>query len=130
MKNPFESIKDIKARRLAFLENTVKYYNQSNRSIKRESSFGDCSYAPAHEKTKGCAIGRWLERDNRIILENPSKIVFDSSVCCHLPNWMAEMGLSFLSEIQELHDKDDFWGDKSLNRMGLDKVNEIKAVCI
>ena len=127
MSNPFESIQDIPQRRLAFLEDEIKHYNLSNRSVYTKNSVENCSYTPAHENTLGCAIGRWLDRDNPIISTpeiGENKIV--NLLHSHLPTWMRQMGVGFLAEAQKLHDFHENWDENGLSEQGKEFVLYIK----
>lgn len=124
MKNPFEKIASISERSLAFLDDTAQHYNSKNRS-EGESSY--CSYHPAHENTQGCAIGRWLDRDNPIIVGKWASEVSAPRVQGNLPKWMVEMGIVFLARVQMLHDNDNNWNEKGLTEKGLEEYELIKC---
>lgn len=123
MENPFEKIVSISERSLAFLDDTAQHYNSANRS-EGEASY--CSYHPAHEKTQGCAIGRWLDRDNPIIVGKWAAEVSATRVQRNLPKWMAEMGIVFLARVQMLHDSDKNWDALGLTENGRKEYELIK----
>lgn len=123
MENPFEKIASISERSLAFLDDTAQHYNSKNRS-EREGSY--CSYHPAHENTQGCPIGRWLDRNNPIIVGKWAAEVSSSRVQKNLPKWMAEMGIVFLARVQMLHDTDVNWNERGLTKLGLERYEDIK----
>jgi hypothetical protein len=124
MENPFEHIKVIQERRLAFLENTMNHYNSGNRCF-----VGDfCQYIPSGPHTEGCAIGRWLDRDSPILdlrLDLRDKAV--SALGDYLPVWMKEMGLDFLRDVQKLHDGLLNWNENGLSPIGESGVDFIKS---
>lgn len=125
MNNPFELIEDIQARRLAFLEDTAKHYNENNRC----SINGICQYRPSGPHTQGCAIGRWLERDNPII--TLSSIPGSATIDClevYLPVWMREMGMDFLRGVQVLHDDVKCWDIEGITPYGESQVIHIKRM--
>lgn len=122
MENPFEKIASISERSLAFLDDTAQHYNSTNRS----EGPGYCSYHPAHENTKGCAIGRWLDRDNPIIVGKWAAEVSASRVQSNLPRWMAEMGIVFLARVQMLHDSERNWNEKGLTENGIREYELVK----
>lgn len=84
----------IKARRRAFLNKTVKYYNSENRGIDKE---GMCSYED------GCAIGRFLPEKVCITLDNLNMflvdIVLHSNYKLLIPKELRYLGSEFLSII-------------------------------
>lgn len=126
MDNPFESIQDISQRRLAFLEDEIEHYNLNNRSQPEQScSPSACTYYPAHSQTEGCAIGRWLERDNPIITNKMNGTVTNSSIFSRLPKWMQEMGGDFLEVVQLLHDRSSNWDEKGLSFSGREAKDKI-----
>lgn len=123
MENPFEKIVSLSERSLAFLDDTAQHYNNLNRS---ETNYEACKYHPAHENTQGCAIGRWLDRDNPIIVEKMAAEVSAPQVQRNLPKWMAEMRIVFLARVQMLHDTYDNWNEKGLTEKGLEAYELIK----
>lgn len=123
MENPFEKIASISERCHAFLDDTAQHYNSKNRS-EGESSY--CSYHPAHENTQGCAIGRWLDRDNPIIVGKWAAEVSAPRVQQNLPKWMTEMGIVFLARVQTLHDVFYNWDERGLTQAGLERYEDIK----
>lgn len=112
MTNPFEQITDIKARRLAFLEEMCAHYNNKNRAI---TESGSCFYGPA-DYTRGCAIGAWAPKLSG--RSGDITYILDRDTLC-IPEWMLEMGVEFLTTCQHLHDVSDYWTDTGLSEMGL-----------
>lgn len=112
------SIKDIKERRRAFLEDTKNFYNYNNRAL-RHSSYPHggkfCVYSPT-VNSPGCAIGRWAPKLARRKFDAVS--VFGDGIAERLPVWMIEMGLDFLGEVQVLHDTPFYWNDTGLSDKG------------
>lgn len=118
MTNPFEQITDIKARRLAFLEEMCAHYNNTNRAI---TESGSCFYGPAPH-TRGCAIGAWAPK-----LSGRSGgiayILYNNPLC--IPSWMYEMGFAFLEICQHLHDGSMYWTDTGPSEKGLEFKQKI-----
>jgi hypothetical protein len=123
MENPFEKIVSLSERSHAFLDDTAQHYKTLNRSY---SETGRCTYQPAHKNTKGCAIGRWLDRDNPIIANQWMAEVSEPRIQQNLPEWMAEMGIVFLARVQMFHDEDSNWDVLGLTEKGLEQYNLIK----
>lgn len=119
--------KSLKSRRREFVNNTVAYYSKDpNRRAMNKK--GACKY---YYRGKKCAIGRFIPK-------NKYKENFDISICgggaiedrddvfAVLPKQIRDLGIDFLSHIQSLHDDDDYWTEKSISELGMDRVKEIK----
>lgn len=113
MTNPFEQIADIKARRLAFLEEMCAHYNNTNRATTED---GFCFYE-AKSYTRGCAIGAWVPELSGCS-GTISFLIRQAKV--QIPEWMMAMGVEFLSGCQYLHDRNHHWTDTGLSQDGLD----------
>lgn len=118
MTNPFEQITDIKARRLAFLEEMCAHYNNTNRAA---TESGACFYGPAPH-SRGCAIGAWVPALSGC--RGPIFLV-QSEIPKILPDWMQSMGIRFLADCQVLHDNSEFWTDTGLSNEGLKHKREL-----
>lgn len=123
----------LKVRRLSFLEDLIKHYNDSNRGEVN----GRCRYQPIDETSEGCAIGRHLLWDKYKGLEVFDKAIdfpfsgYEMAKSCKLfqsvmPHWMESLGSDFLSECQDLHDDKDHWDSEGLSRFGLETTERIK----
>jgi hypothetical protein len=105
---------------LAFLEDTIKHFNSTNRGVNTGDRY-TCSYYA------GCAIGRHLPKELCLRLDD-----FENSGINHrgifdlLPQELQALGMSFLSRVQNLHDDEDNWDEKGLTTQGLEKANVIK----
>lgn len=121
--NQFEKITDIKARRKAFIEDEVAFYNSDNRAEMN----GSCFYRAIGD-SPGCAIGRYLDRNSDVIKFNVmgsiDSIIEERGNEC-IPKWMFEMGGSFLSECQSLHDISMYWDEKGLTESGQERMKLI-----
>lgn len=120
----FAEIANIKERRKWFLFDTVNFYNSENRA---QTEDGMCFYRPMGD-SPGCAIGRHLDRDSEVLVNNLSGIV--ESLCIKLgkdwmPQWMYEMGTNFLQTIQNFHDSEECWNKNGLTSYGKDCLNSI-----
>lgn len=113
----------LKEKQLVFLNDTVGFYNSSNRCV---NEVGRCKYAPTSDKTPGCAIGRHLPSKLQNEFDNLDfsgvSVVFDL-----LPEKLKELGEPFLISIQALHDRAIYWNEDGLSDFGLHEYNEIKA---
>lgn len=114
----------IKARRRAFLNKTIKYYNITNRGVGKNG----CSYEA------GCAIGRFLPKELCDKLDHASKVNGSVSIkrvpkelWNEIPFNIRELGREFLGNVQNLHDIDYYWNNTGLTESGLDCVKVIKA---
>ena len=103
---------------LAFLEDTIKHYNSTNRGV---VIYCGCSY------TAGCAIGRHLSKELCEKLDDcESNGVSNTLVFNQLPADLQALGQEFLTLIQKLHDSSEYWDEKGLSSKGLEKANNIK----
>lgn len=111
----------IKARRRAFLNKTIKYYNSTNRGI--DTRTNHCTYR------NGCAIGRFLKEDHCIELDRLrwgiSEVLADKDYNKMIPVKIKNLGSKFLREIQILHDTNQNWNETGLTEYGEINVEEI-----
>lgn len=122
-------MKTIQQKRLALLEETVKHYSK-NPMERRCTKDGKCRYSAETlnlKKSTGCAIGRKLTPKKRLQLDKqfegkPSGVedVFDE-----LPKKLQELGEDFLSQLQGLHDTNNYWDEKGLTEEGKQEVENI-----
>lgn len=114
-------------RRLAFLNDTVEYYSDvSRRNVDDDET---CFYSPLSENSDGCAIGRFLDRDNAAFLDQNAGGSIKTILNRHperIPSWMESLGASFLLNIQYLHDENYYWNKEGLSPSGQKKVDDIK----
>ena len=108
-----------------FLLDTIKYYseNPSFRCVTESK----CAYSPKTlgKDGDGCAIGRWLDEELKLELdEYKNSSVLSESVYQKLPEWIKSLGKSFLNSVQDLHDNDYHWSN-GLSDMGKTQVNFI-----
>lgn len=91
-----------------FLLDTLEYYSQdpSRRCFHTETRI--CYYSPVNAdnpNSEGCAIGRWLSPDLQLKLDNESYPGINTDdVFEQLPDNLQQLGQSFLSSVQSLHD--------------------------
>jgi hypothetical protein len=105
---------------LAFLEDTIKHFNSTNRGLKTSGGY-KCSYYA------GCAIGRHLTKELCIRLDNFGfSAVHDKAIFDLLPQELQALGIKFLSMVQDLHDNENNWDEKGLTTQGLEVANDIK----
>ncbi len=117
----FSAIIDLNERRLAFLKETVEFYNLKNRAT---NSAGGCLYH-ATKSSPGCAIGRFLPDDGKFNINVKCGIESAIKIGNRVPDWMMEMGRDFLTDVQLLHDIEFYWTDSGISEMGKIKMNEI-----
>ena len=85
----------------------IEFIENSNRSIRG----GSCLYMPLDEKSAGCAIGLYLTEDQAKYGERVGSVsrTTESKFCTFLPNWMSDLDVNFLEDLQDLHDNVDYW---------------------
>ena len=120
---------------LELLNDTIAYYSVNPAERRCISIYGACSYSPSinHIPTsEGCAIGRHLDGDVKIKFDESSYgsismiAKYNKDAFALAPQWMQDMDIDFLMDIQVLHDKSDYWNETGLTEMGEEYVNQIK----
>jgi hypothetical protein len=108
---------DLITKQTAFLRDTIEHYNLNNRGIHEN---GACRYYPSQPNTEGCAIGRKLPTELQLELDEYGCMsgVASSNVFNKLPDNLKELGQSFLSKIQGLHDTQGNWNEEGLSSYG------------
>ncbi len=112
----------IKQKRLAFLEDTVNFFNSTNRCTINSV----CRYFL--EGKDGCAIGRHIP-DKKLCQEFDSLHmtgVSNGIIFNRLPLNLQELGLNLLSSVQRLHDNSDNWDKNGLSKAGKEHYKNIK----
>jgi hypothetical protein len=118
-------MEDLKQKRLAFLEDTIKHYNLNNRCVSPKT--GKCVYHPVDDKSKGCAIGRHLTSELAKKLDSLEYTAISQSEPFNLlPKELKELEQTFLVDIQCLHDRTYNWDENGLSKLGEKEVKEIK----
>ncbi len=100
------------------LDSTIEYYSED---VNRRCTNGDaCYYNPVslgkEGISQGCAIGRWMLPSIRkradgygLVHALPSHFIPDS---------LSKLPMSYLADIQTLHDKGEFWNKSGLSKAG------------
>ena len=106
------------------LQDTINFYTLENRAV---DCFGSCQYLT--KSGKRCAIGRFLKKGyekDLIDCNAPAKkLIFITQFQTIIPSWMKKTNLSFLTEIQTLHDNPGCWTNTGLSNRGLAIVKNI-----
>lgn len=126
----YSSIVSIPERRQAFVDDILGFYNSNNRANCPHS--GICVYSQT-DTSPGCAIGRCLSPEVAKELDNSSHEVNDTAISSFFqagqgdkfPVWMAEMGVTFLSLCQTLHDKSYHWNETGPTQAARDFVEDM-----
>lgn len=111
------------------LADTLQYYCEDvkRRNLSKDDGFY-CTYHPNWENTEGCAIGRFLEEDLQLYLDglNDSGIQSMSNENYNkIPKWMRDLGRDFLTSMQLLHDRHNYWNEFGLTSIGKKEVEII-----
>jgi hypothetical protein len=117
---------ELQQKQLAFLEETVAFYNLGNRCVQGDGV--TCRY---HIDGKdGCAIGRRIA--DKELCKHLDKFentgVLERRVYDLLPESLKELGQSFLSKVQQLHDTSFYWTKTGISATGEERVIEIKEM--
>lgn len=110
-------MKTIKQKQLAFLKEMISFYNDNNRGL---DACGNCSYLG------GCAIGRHIADKELCGKLDGLAANTVSSVFEEIPDNLKELGKTFLTRIQRLHDTEINWCESGLTLIGNDNVLKIK----
>ena len=116
------------------LEDTIAYYSVNPAERRCKAIIGSCHYSPktANKPTSdGCAIGRHLSDEVKEKFDfRGGSIYFIKKYALELfalaPQWMQDMDIDFLRNIQGLHDVSDFWNETGLSQEGKECVEQIK----
>ena len=115
---------------LQLLESTISYFNSQNLCVVD----GGCFYSPISDKTEGCAIGRHLTKKAKKAFDKCNngntqiRAVFENeSLKKMAPKWMQKMDISFLVNMQQLHDSKGNWNETGLSPKGKQEVVRIMA---
>ena len=114
---------ELQQKQLDFLEDTVKYYSEdtSRRAVKFS---GGCFYRT--DDGRKCAIGRHIPDElYDVSIENKSICSIIGFEC--ISDELRELGMLFLSDVQELHDSNVYWvSGEGLSIEGGKRVDYIK----
>lgn len=115
----------IQKKQLAFLNETIAFYNSSNRCVLDNI----CRYAPLTAQTPGCAIGRTLKpklkKELDLLSDNGESFL---TVFKLLPNRLKILGKDFLGKVQNLHDSKRNWDENGLSEFGQREATYIKSL--
>lgn len=119
--------KSIESRRLEILEWEKANRNSKNRAVVIvDNNCPRCIYSGEI----GCAVGRLVEDKSlceKMDLCDESR-VNSFSVAKLLPPEIKELGMDFLSQVQDLHDEGCNWDANGLSKEGLEKWETIKTM--
>lgn len=123
-------MKTIEQRRLEILNDTVRYYSENPKERRCVSNL-QCRYSgeTLGKNTEGCGIGRLLTLEQRNYLDD--KYPEGESVANifeELPKGVQRLGVDFLSDLQQLHDRQNCWDEFSITRQGVEAVEKIKKI--
>jgi hypothetical protein len=114
-----------------FLIDTINHYTLENRCVDYN---GKCKYSPVYankDNSEGCAIGRHLDPELAYQidkdLEDKGASIVKVSHIYSLPDWMENLGIFFLNQIQMLHDENEYWDSKGLSEKGW---KQVRCICI
>ncbi len=129
-------MKKTKEEQLALLNDTIAHYSENvNRRCVAIDSNGQiqCKYSGTtinNTESDGCAIGRLLTPELRLMLDNNCGDTIPSgvdNVWGDLPDEIKAYGQAFLITLQKLHDEPSYWGSEGLTERGQSCVDRIKV---
>ena len=115
---------ELQQKQLDFLEDTVKYYSEdtSRRAVTIGGSY--CYYRT--DDGRKCAIGRHIP-DELYDISIENKGIDDIFEHNCISDELRELGISFLMNVQELHDSNGYWvSGEGLSTEGEKWVDYIK----
>lgn len=128
----YNTEEELKAARLAFLEDTIAYYS-ADVSRRAASVYEGCCYRTSDGRK--CAIGRHIP-DDKYVEDIENKAANYTDVLALLPLEVAALSTSsytfnrthydFLHDVQRLHDHGEYWNITGLSEYGVSQVNVIK----
>ena len=115
----------------SMLQDVITEFGENPKERRSQTSLSVCKYIQPDNKphSKGCAIGMYLSDEAANELEGNGgifEILLDETLIPYLPKWMLKMDRSFLTNIQHLHDCDDYWCDDNITEEGIEYV---KLIC-
>jgi len=118
-----------------FLLDMLDYYTVDPEG-RRCRNDGNCWYSPetANKPTsEGCAIGRKLDRNVANLIDKEHCLGIGISSLMDetdndLPDFMYELGCSFLEACQSIHDKDDNWDFANMCLTNEGRLNVLDTV--
>ena len=113
---------NLKQRRKAVLEDTISFYNSSNRAY--DLSNNKCMYCTPGKRR--CAIGRLLSEKEAIKLQGHYGNLVVRELFDYLPKSIQELGVCFLIELQDLHDTAACWDEIGITEKGKERAQLIK----
>jgi hypothetical protein len=120
---------ELKQKQLAFLEETVNFYNSDNRTFEVDEEGNEFKCVYYMEGKPGCAIGRKIEDKElckKLDSERAGTGVSNDHIFNQLPIQLKELGKDFLHKVQQLHDSGINWDEKGISEFGKLKVKDIK----
>lgn len=127
--------RQLKKAREEFLDEMVAFYSVdpvNRRAIKTENEIvTQCYYRDPEDPSKKCSIGRYIP-DEKYSREMEQKVVNNLLLAYPdaLPQEVKDLRISFLREIQELHDSCSWGEGKFWNDIGLTEAGRIKLEII
>ena len=108
-----------------FLIDTIQYYSANPLERRCVDDYMLCTYTPNKPTTQGCAIGRFMTPEQQSLAD---KIIFLNEFFNNdniMPAILKPLGLTFLHNVQRLHDKYEYWNNYGLTESGIREVNKI-----
>lgn len=113
------------------LVSTAQFYNLNNRAVKDKHG---CVYLN-EKNNRCCAIGRHLAPDTCIVYDNGEingavdtdiiSIFAKNKLKKLAPQWMQNINVNLLRDIQQLHDTHSHWADTGISDIGKIYVAQI-----
>lgn len=125
--NPNQPVEE---QRAAFLDEAIEFYKHNPRG---KNELGESVYQYQNSR---CIIGRWLNLDREDLSKNPSVAwlyyQYQDELDSPIPEWLFDLGVDFLANVQVLHDAEHYWSANSysgnnLTDAGQIHINSIKS---
>lgn len=117
------------------LNDAIAYYTHNPRSVARSKPADQCHYQHPDDPHIKCAVGRWMKEKYRTTKVLSIDELLDESIALYgehindinklLINKARGHSQRFWETLQELHDRDAYWGDEGLSESGVRFVRDI-----
>lgn len=123
-------LSNINQKRLNLLDETVQHYVEDVNRRNLTNDRSKCFYSPISSRKEGisagCAIGRKLPPELALEIDQKfpagctiSQLLSGQTFTERIPDTLKDMGVSFLQDLQSLHDNDRNWMEGKLTTVGV-----------
>lgn len=121
------------------LEDTISYFNSSNRCIDNRGDKKGCAYSPltfqrTYQDSEGCAVGRLFEEEDALKLDSfdcdgTIYDCLDNNRGKEIPTFFHKNKV-FFTHLQSFHDIGSNWQKDGISERGKIRVEEIRKIIL